>query len=184
MNATREHARRAPIAKFFSAAVTVGAVIALPVAAAGAASSGTLTVSSQTIGKMGKVLVANGRTLYTLTPSATTCGSGCLKIWPALTVPATVTTATAGSGVTQAKLALTAGSSGTHQITYNGKALYWFSKDKKGTVKGNITDKWGKWTAVVVAKPAGSHSGSNSGRGGSTSNSGSGSNAGGGGVNF
>jgi predicted lipoprotein with Yx(FWY)xxD motif len=139
-----------------------------------------LTVSSQTIGKMGKVLVSNGRALYTLTPSATACDTNCLKIWPALSA----TSAKAGSGVTKAKLGVATATSGGHQITYNGKPLYFFALDKKGTVKGNLTDQWGKWTAVVVAKPAGSHSSSNSGGGGSSSNSGGGSNAGGGGVNF
>jgi predicted lipoprotein with Yx(FWY)xxD motif len=173
MKATRERVRRAPIVLLISAAAAAGTVSLLP-AAAGAAGSGGLTVSSQTIGKMGKVLVANGRALYTLTPSATACGTGCLKIWPALKA----TTATAGTGVTKSKLGVTTASGGTHQITYNGKPLYFFSLDKKGTVKGNVTDQWGKWTAVVVAKPAGSHGG------GSTSNSGGGSNAGGGGVNF
>jgi predicted lipoprotein with Yx(FWY)xxD motif len=179
MKATREQARRVPIARLISAAVAVGAVSLLPATAAGAASSGRLTVSSQTIGKMGKVLVANGRALYTVTPSATACGTACLKIWPALTA----TSARAGSGVTTSKLGVTT-TGGRHQVTYNGKPLYWFFLDKKGTVKGDITDEWGKWTAVVVTKPAGSSASSNSGGGGSSSNSGSGANAGGGGVNF
>ena len=39
------------------------------------------------------------------------------------------------------------------QITYGGKPLYWFVKDKApGQVKGNITDKWGKWSTVVTVK--------------------------------
>jgi predicted lipoprotein with Yx(FWY)xxD motif len=170
MKAT-EQARRVPIARLLCAAAAVGAVSLLPAVAAGASGSGGVTVSSQSIGSMGKVLVANGRALYTLTPSATACGTGCLKIWPALTAKS----ATAGSGVAKSKLGVTTASNGTHQITYKGKPLYYFSVDKKGTVKGNVTDQWGKWTAVVVAKAAGSHAGSNSGGG---------ANAGGGGVNF
>jgi len=180
MKATREQPRRAPIARLISAAVALGAASLLPATAAGAASGGRLTVSSQTIGKMGKVLVADGRALYTLTPSATACGAACLKIWPALTA----TSAKAGSGVTKSKLGVTTASGGRHQVTYNGKPLYWFFLDKKGTVKGDISDEWGKWTAVVVTKPAGSNAGSTPGGGGSSSNSGGGANAGGGGVNF
>ena len=44
---------------------------------------------------------------------------------------------------------------GALQITYSGKALYWFAKDKApGQVKGNVTDEWGKWYSVVTAKPS------------------------------
>ena len=43
-----------------------------------------------------------------------------------------------------------------------GKRLYWFVDDTApGQVNGNITDKWGKWSVVVLAKPA--HSTLNSG---------------------
>ena len=56
------------------------------------------------------------------------------------------------------------------QITYGGKALYWYVKDKApGQVKGNIKDKWGKWATVVTVKGKGSSGGSkktNSGTGG------------------
>ena len=180
MNSTpRGPARRAAIAGFVAAAAAVGATALVPAAMAGASSQAT--ASAQTIGKMGKVLVFKGKAVYTLSPAGSPCDAACLKIWPAVTVPASVMTVAAGSGVQQSKLGVTAGPSGTHQVTYNGQPVYWFYKDKKGTVKGNITDQWGKWTAVVVVKPAHASSGSGSG---SSSNTGSGSNAGGGGVNF
>jgi hypothetical protein len=42
------------------------------------------------------------------------------------------------------------------QVTYGGKPLFWFSMDKlAGQVKGNVTDTWGKWADVVLAKPTG-----------------------------
>ena len=77
-----------------------------------------------------------------------------------------------------AKLGTIAGQGGALQVTYGGKPLYWFSKDTRpGQVKGNVKDKWGSWSVVVTAKPAGSSS--NSG-----SSSGSGGSAGSGGVSF
>ena len=176
----RERARRAQIARLVSTATALGAASLLFVTTAGAESP--LTVSSQTIGKMGKVLVVKGKAAYTLSPAGSTCTGSCLKIWPAVTEPATVMTVKAGGGVHQSKLGVTAGPNGTHQITYGGQPLYWFSGDSKGKVKGNITDQWGKWTAVVV-KPAHS-SGSSSGSGSNSGSGTSGTNAGGGGVSF
>ena len=63
---------------------------------------------------------------------------------------------------------------GGRQVTYGGRALFWFFEDTAaGQVNGNVTDKWGKWLAVVTAKPAGSSSNSGgSGSGGSTAGSG------------
>jgi predicted lipoprotein with Yx(FWY)xxD motif len=172
---SRTRAGRVPIAGFVAAAAAVGAMAALPATTAGAATR-AVTVSSQTIGKHGKILVAKGKALYILT-NGTPCGSACLKVWPALTVSASSNGATAGSGVQQSMLGVTTTSSGAHQVTYNGQPLFWFFKDSKGTLKGNVKDKWGTWTAVVLSKPAHATSGTPT-----TSNSGA--NAGGGGVNF
>jgi predicted lipoprotein with Yx(FWY)xxD motif len=173
----RERARRAPIAGLVAAAAALGAATFMPAVSAGASNQVTLT--AQSIGKVGKVLVFKGKAAYTLSPVGSPCDAACLKIWPAVTVPASVTTVGAGSGVQQSMLGVTTGPGGTHQVTYNGQPLYWFYKDKKGTVKGDITDQWGKWTAVVIAKAKHASSGSSS-----TPTTSSGSNAGGGGVNF
>jgi predicted lipoprotein with Yx(FWY)xxD motif len=170
----RAGARLTPIAGLALAAASLGAAAVLPATPAGAASN-TVKVSAQTIGNHGKVLVANGKALYVLAPGKS-CNSACLAIWPALTASKG---ATAGSGVQKSKLGTTKDAKGAKQVTYNGKPVYWFVLDSKGTLKGNITDKWGKWTAVVVSKPSGSGSGTTT----TTSNTG-GSNAGGGGVNF
>ena len=55
-------------------------------------------------------------------------------------------------------------------MTYAGKPLYYFSGDTAaGQVHGNVTDTWGKWTAVVTVKAAAKTSSS-----GGSSSSGSG----------
>jgi predicted lipoprotein with Yx(FWY)xxD motif len=138
---------------------------------AGAASS--VVVSTSKTAKYGTILVS-GTTLYIFKPSKVACGTGCQKIWLPLTLPQGVTSATAGSGVDASKLSTVATSTGALQVTYAGKTLWWFYKDKKpGQVKGQITDKWGKWYVDATVKPA--HS--------SSSNSG-GSSAGTGGASF
>jgi predicted lipoprotein with Yx(FWY)xxD motif len=179
----RKRARRHAIAGLVATAVALGTVSLLPTVSAGAASN-QLTVSAQNIGKMGKVLVVKGKAAYTLSPAGSPCDPACLKIWPAVTVPATASTVSAGSGVQQSSLGVTTGPGGSRQVTYNGQPLYWFFKDKKGTVKGDITDQWGKWTAVVLSKAKHGSSRTGSGSGSSTTTTSGGANAGGGGVNF
>lgn len=177
---SRERTRRVPIAAIASAAAaaTVGALAVVPMSTAGAAAP-QVKVSAQTIGSDGKVLVSGGKALYVLTPSGNGCDSACLAIWPALTVHSG-SKATGGTGVTKSKLGVTTDAKGAHQVTYGGKPVYWFIEDSKGTVKGDISDEWGKWTAIVVAKPK-----SGSGTTPTTSSSGGGgSSAGGGGVSF
>lgn len=174
----RQQPGRAPIARLVSSGAAIGAASLLFATAAGASSP--LTVNSQTVGKVGKVLVVDGKAAYVLSPAGTKCTGLCLKIWPAVSESAK--SVKAGSGVQQSKLGTTSGPSGTHQVTYGGQKLYFFSGDSKGTVHGDITDQFGKWTAVVVAKAKGS-TGSGAGTG-TSSNTGGGANAGGGGVNF
>ena len=153
------------------ALLAVGGLSASIVTAGTAGAATSVVVSTSKNAKAGTVLVS-GTTLYTLKPSHVACGTKCLKVWPPLLLPAGVTSATAGPGVSAAKLG-TVKMGNALQVTYNGKALYWFYKDHHGQVKGSTTDKWGKWVAVVTAKPAasGSNSGS-SGSGGSTAGSG------------
>ncbi|HEX4160866.1 MAG TPA: hypothetical protein VHZ05_00110 [Acidimicrobiales bacterium] len=167
-----------------TAALALGTVSATALSEGTAGASGKqVTVSVMTVGKT-KVLTANGKPLYFLKPSAVACGSACLKIWPALTVPAGVSGATAGKGVSSAKLGTTAGPKGLMQVTYGGQPVYWFAFDNvRGKVKGNITDTWGKWTDVVVAKSSSGSSGS-AGSGSSSSGSSGGSSAGSGGAGF
>ena len=139
---------------------------------AGAATS--VVVSKTKNAKLGTILVS-GKTVYTLKASKTPCSTQCLKIWPALMLPKGVAKATAGKGVSASKLGTLKRSGGALQVTYAGKPLYWFSGDTAaGQVNGNITDTWGKWSVVVMKKPAHSSSGSGSG----------GANAGTGGASF
>jgi hypothetical protein len=57
--------------------------------------------------------------------------------------------------VDAAKLGSVKIAGGERQVTYGGRALYWFFLDKSpGQVKGNLNDTWGTWSDVVLAKPA------------------------------
>src|ERR1700691_1503178 len=173
----RESAHRAALARLVGAMVAVGGISLSVIASSEAGASSAVTVSSTKNAKLGTILVS-GKTLYTLKPSTTACTAACLKVWPALVLPAGVTKAKAGSGVSAAKLG-TVKHNGVVQVTYGGKPLYFFVGDTAaGQVKGVLTDTWGKWSAVVTKKSANSSSSS-------SSNSGSGnSSAGGGGAAF
>jgi predicted lipoprotein with Yx(FWY)xxD motif len=143
-----------------AAAVLVAASLAATAsvtAASGAEHSHAKSVVISTFknAKLGTVLV-DGRTLYTLKPSATACTAACHKVWIQVLLPKGVKKATAGAGVSAAKLGTVKVPGGALQVTYGGRALYWFFLDKSlGQVKGNITDTWGKWVDVVLVKPAG-----------------------------
>lgn len=155
---------RARAGRIVAAAFAVGGLgaSALAVGAAGASTKG-VTVSTAKSTKFGKVLVS-GKTLYTLKASQTACTASCLAVWPELVLPKGVTKATAGSGVSKSKLGSVSRPGGVRQVTYGGKPLYYFSGDTgRGQVNGNVTDTWGKWSDVVLAKPS-----SSSGSGGSS----------------
>jgi predicted lipoprotein with Yx(FWY)xxD motif len=171
MTTRRDSIRRAPIRRLVVAGAAIGALClpALMVAPASAKTK-TVTVSTAKTSK-GTVLVSNGRTLYTLQPSTAPCDAVCLQIWPALVVPSGMQGPTAGKGVKQAALGVTTTSSGGHQVTYNGAALFWYSGDQRsGQVNGNIRDQWGTWVAAAAA--SGTSSGGSSNTGGGSSNTG------------
>ncbi|HEV3188109.1 MAG TPA: hypothetical protein VGZ04_08685 [Acidimicrobiales bacterium] len=170
--------RRVPLGKVAAATMaffTLSALLLAPDTARAASTHATsgVVVSAVKNAKYGTILVS-GRALYTLAPSSTACGTKCLKIWPELLLPKGATKATAGSGVSAAKLGTVKRANGALQVTYGGKPLYWFYKDTSaGVVKGNLKDTWGSW-AVVVTKRL-----SSGGGGGTTTTS-----PGGGGVGF
>jgi predicted lipoprotein with Yx(FWY)xxD motif len=146
---------------------------------AGAATKTATTISTAKDAKLGTILVA-GTTVYTLKGNKK-CNAACLKAWPPVLLPDGASAATAGNGVDGSKLGTKMLTNGKMQVTYAGSPLYWYVKDKKaGQVKGNLTDKWGKWATVVVQKAAG---GSGSGGSGGSGGTG-GSNAGTGGASF
>jgi predicted lipoprotein with Yx(FWY)xxD motif len=171
-------ARRMSRGRLVGAVLAAGGLSAALVAVGSpAGASSRVVVSTSKNATYGTILVS-GKTVYTLKASKTSCGANCLKIWPELLLPKGVSKATAGSGVNAAKLGTVKRSGGTRQVTYNGKALYYFALDSgPGKVTGNIKDKWGTWSVVVTAKPVGSSSGA------ATTTTG-GSSAGTGGVSF
>jgi len=145
---------RASWGRLAAAAVAVGALAAVAVApsAATAATQPTTAsmISSTNNAKLGTILVA-GNTLYTLKPSKTPCTAACLKVWPPVLLAHGMTAAIAGTGVDASKLGTVAAAHNARQITYGGKKLFWFVKDKKaGQVRGNVKDKWGKWSTVTL----------------------------------
>jgi len=175
-------AGRVPPGRMAAATLVAGGLVASLIAAgtAGAATSSSM-VSTAKNAKYGTILVS-GNTVYTLKASKVSCGANCLKTWPELLLPTGVMAATAGPGVNAARLGTVVVKGGALQVTYGGKPLYWFSKDTRpGQVKGNVKDKWGSWSVVLMAKPAGS--GSNSGSG-SGSGSGVAGSSGSGGAGF
>jgi len=128
------------------------AVALAPTAAMAASPTAASDVSTVKNAKLGTILVS-GNTVYTLKASKTRCTAACLKAWPPVLLAQGVTKPTAGSGVNASKLATVATADGGLQVTYAGKPLYFFSKDTApGQVHGNVSNKWGKWSAVVIAK--------------------------------
>jgi len=150
-------------------ALAVAALAVVFAAPAGATTRSQTTaseVSTEKDAKLGTILVA-GNTVYTQKGRA--CTGRCLKTWSPVVLPAGTTTASAATGVDAAKLGTKTTASGATQITYGGKPLYWCAKDKApGDVKGAGADKFGKWSAVVLAKASGggSTSTTNAGTGG------------------
>jgi predicted lipoprotein with Yx(FWY)xxD motif len=173
----------ARLARITATAMAVGGLSAVAVApsTAGAATSQRTAsvISTAKNAKLGTILMA-GDTVYALKASKTACTAKCLKVWPPVLLPQGLMTATADTGVDASKLGTVAAANGALQVTYAGKALYWFTKDKAAAqVKGNVTDKWGKWYTMVTAK---SSSGSNTTNPGSKAPSTT--NAGTGGTSF
>ena len=112
-------------------------------------------ISTTTNPKYGTILVS-GTTVYTLKTATTVpCGAKCLKVWPQVLLPKGVKHAKAGSGVDATKLGTVKRRGGALQVTYAGKAIYWFYEDSRpNQVKGALTDKWGTWSVVVMSTAA------------------------------
>ena len=89
-----------------------------------------------------------GNTLYVFDndeAGVSTCGDGCVDIWPPLAVEGD---ATAGDGV-DGTLATITRDDGTTQATYNGQPLYHYAiDDEPGDRNGD--DVGGVWHIVVV----------------------------------
>ena len=125
--------------------------------AVGATSRATsVVISTTTNPKYGTILVSR-TALYTLkSTTSTPCGVKCLKVWPQVLLPKGVKQAKAGNGVDATKLGTVKRRGGVLQVTYAGKALYWFYEDSRpNQVKGAGKDKWGNWSVVVTSSAAG-----------------------------
>ncbi len=157
-NQSRQTSRRASVGRMAAAVFAVGGVFAPVFSASPAGAATTHSVKSVVIStlktkKYGTILVS-GNTLYTLKPGKTACTAACQKIWPEVLLPKGMTKATAGAGVSAAKLGTVKGAGGALQVTYSGKPLYWFIGDKApGQVNGNVTDTWGSWSDIGTVKP-------------------------------
>lgn len=171
-----------------AALVVIWLVAALPAAAqsyGGGATSAPVMSSHATLGtrsttSLGTFLVGpNGMTLYTLSSdpaNGSICTGQCLSFWPALVVP---TGGSAGaSGVSGTFATFTRPDDGASQVTYNGRALYYFANDTApGQTNGEgIRANGGVWhvakvtaasTRGTTATPAAGSSGAGAG-GGST----------------
>ena len=116
----------------------------------------SLVISTTTNPKYGTILVSR-TALYTLKSTTNSpCGVKCLKVWPQVLLPKGVKQAKAGNGVDATKLGTVKRRGGVLQVTYAGKALYWFYEDSRpNQVKGAGKDKWGNWSVVVTSSAAG-----------------------------
>ena len=121
-------------------AATALAMSAGPVAAAArqpAEIGAKVFVKSVTAHKFGKILVnQQGLALYYNNADSSSrwaCTGACLILWPPLTLPKGETLAQLANGTSG--LGTVIGLTG-RQVTWDGKALYTFSKDTPGAVKG------------------------------------------------
>jgi predicted lipoprotein with Yx(FWY)xxD motif len=167
-----EATQRRSLGRIAGAAFALGGLAGSLALSGTAGATSSMTVSTTKNASLGTILVVSGRTVYTVKPSRTACTGACLQVWPEVLLPKGVKHAKAGSGVSASKLGTVKRSGGALQVTYGGKALYWFSGDTgAGQVTGNVTDAWGKWSSVAT-KGAHASSGSGSGSGGSSSGTG------------
>lgn len=118
-----------------------------------ASPSGTTIATADTA--LGTVLTgAKGYTLYMFdadTPTASHCdsGDGCSKLWP----PATGTARFEGDTTLPGKLSTLTRSDGSNQVTYQGHALYTYSKDS-GPHQTNGDNALNQWHVVKTDTPA------------------------------
>lgn len=141
-----------------STKVTAPTTVPAPTKAPASASASPASTSTKlTIGEesspYGKILEANGNTLYAFsidTATSSKCAStACISIWP----PLTPTSAPSyGSGVTTSLVGHLTRADGAQQITYAGHPLYYFAKDTAaGQTNGQDVNHFGGVWHVVSA---------------------------------
>ena len=117
----------------------------------------SVEVNTGTASGVGTVLVGGtGLTLYELDTESggqIMCTGACRTSWPPLLLPAGVTTATPGPGVTGTLGTITRPDGG-RQVTYNGRPLYLYSGDQSpGQANGQGIQ--GVWFAMTPSGPSG-----------------------------
>lgn len=131
--------------------VTVAAILALALAAGGAAIAATQSTVSTAHTGLGKVIVdSHGRTLYLFEKDKrghSSCSGICASYWPPLLTSAKPV---AAGGLKRSLLGTIRRSDGTKQVTFAGHPLYRFSGDsKRGQTSGEgLTDFGASWYAV------------------------------------
>ncbi len=105
-----------------------------PTAAPTVAPTKTVTAASLSLAQsatLGHILAdADGRTLYVFTKDAggsSSCYDKCAQSWPALL---TVGQPKLGDGLDATLISTTVRTDGTSQVTYDGRPVYYFAKDK------------------------------------------------------
>ena len=126
-------------------APTANALVRTPNAAS------MVAVKAATVAKYGRILEdQSGLPLYYDTkddpPHHFACSGDCLTAWPPLVLPKGQSKPEVGKGITGIGTIMSP--SGT-QVTWDGKLLYTFFRDSKGTVKGQGIGKI--WYVVQLA---------------------------------
>jgi predicted lipoprotein with Yx(FWY)xxD motif len=127
--------------------------LALAAPAAGSVASPALTVRSTSYGSI--LFDGRGHALYAFTGDRrggrSTCYGACAKAWPVYFAPGRLR---AGRGVRQSLIGTTRRRDGRRQVTYAGRALYFYVGDGVGGVKcQGVTEFGGDW---LVVRPNGS----------------------------
>jgi predicted lipoprotein with Yx(FWY)xxD motif len=114
-----------------TAVPTAAPATAVPATSAPTAVASAASLSLAQNATLGHILAdANGRTLYVFTKDAgatSSCYDKCAQSWPALL---TLGQPTLGDGVVSSLISTTMRTDGTSQVTYNGRPVYYFAKDK------------------------------------------------------
>lgn len=145
----------------------VAALLAFPAAAPAEEHEGDAAsqLKVKTMHDMAFLTDAKGRAVYLLESdpkSESTCYDECAEAWPPLIVAEGE--AKAGSDELQTNLiGAIERTDGAKQVTYNGKPLYYFARDREpGQVTGHgVHDEWGGWYLMTpegkaMAVPEGS----------------------------
>ncbi len=170
-NPSPQAARRRLVVTILIIAAVVAVIATLVIVATRSGTSnqysvndGKIVINSETLGKLGTVLVTDtGYALYTFPPDAqtdVTCTDACAIHWPPIVIPQG-TRLVAGDGVQASKLGSVTAPNGANVATYDGWPLYTFQGDVSphgATGQGQYLDG-GYWYVirpdgdVVIPKP-------------------------------